>query len=75
MVPLLVFGTMNSTYAIYDIYDDLIRRKEQQSDASKFAQLTHTSARCWGILWCIWSIMVFLLAVYFAIILGNIERF
>jgi len=73
MVPLLFFGTMNSTYAIFDIYDDLIRRKEAQSDASKFAELTKTSARLWGWLWGVWSVIVFLLAVYFAIILGGMD--
>lgn len=70
---LIFFGTMNSIYAICDIWDDLIARKEQTSDASKFAELTKTSARCWGWLWCAWSIAVFLLAVYFAVLLGGMS--
>lgn len=54
---LLFTGVMNGFFAIYDIYDDLIARTHHESDATLFANLTHTSSKCWG---CIWFVLSFI---------------
>lgn len=57
----LFVGTMSALYALYDIMDDLIFRKVNESDASQFARLCPImGARLWG---CLWLIIAF---VFFA---------
>lgn len=36
-----------------------------ESDASKFAKITHTSSRCWGVIWGAFSLVTMAAAVYF----------
>ncbi|KAJ2079063.1 hypothetical protein H4R24_004043 [Coemansia sp. RSA 988] len=62
----LFIGTMSSLYCLWDIVDDTLRRKVNDSDATKFAQRTHCSSRCCGLLWLLVS-LVFLAG---AILLG-----
>lgn len=61
---------MACIYSIWDIYDDCIRRKEKDSDASKLAKLSHGSVCCClyssrgiGILWEIISIALMVAGV------------
>ncbi|GAA5891253.1 hypothetical protein JCM8208_002561 [Rhodotorula glutinis] len=53
---MLFLGTMNSLYSLYDICDDLIFRKVNESDASVFAKRYGGSSACWGVLWFIVSL-------------------
>jgi hypothetical protein len=48
-------GTMSALYAIYDIYDDTIRRSVPESDASLMAKKTGIPAIVWGLIWCAFS--------------------
>lgn len=43
-------------YSSWDIYDDLIRRKVNESDASRFAKDYGGSSHCWGVIWSIISL-------------------
>ncbi|GJN92454.1 hypothetical protein Rhopal_005484-T1 [Rhodotorula paludigena] len=52
----LFLGVMSSLYSAYDICDDLIFRKVNESDASVFAKRYGGSAQCWGVLWLIVSL-------------------
>ena len=70
-VFVLFIGTMNGWFSIYDCYDDLIRRRENSSDAAKFAEKTHTSARCWGILWALISMFFMGIGIYIALVAGS----
>ncbi|KAJ1897960.1 hypothetical protein LPJ66_003048 [Kickxella alabastrina] len=62
----LFMGVMSSLYSLWDIVDDTVRRKSNESDATKFAQRTHCSSRCCGMLWLLVS-LIFLVG---AILLG-----
>ncbi|KAJ2002722.1 hypothetical protein GGI04_001331 [Coemansia thaxteri] len=62
----LFMGVMSSLYSLWDIIDDTLCRKVNESDATKFAQKTHCSSRCCGFIWLLVS-LVFLVA---AILLG-----
>ncbi|GAA5894601.1 hypothetical protein JCM6882_004859 [Rhodosporidiobolus microsporus] len=53
---LLFLGVMNSLYSLYDICDDLIFRKVNESDASVFAKRYGGSSICWGVVWLIISL-------------------
>lgn len=47
---------MSCLYSIWDIADDLIFRKVNESDASVFAKRYGGAAQCWGVLWAIVSL-------------------
>jgi len=47
----LFVGTMNALYSLFDILDDLVFRKVNESDASVFAKQFGGSSQCWGVLW------------------------
>ncbi|KAI1061684.1 hypothetical protein NW752_007164 [Fusarium irregulare] len=53
----LFIGVMSSLYSIWDICDDLILRKVNESDASVFAKRYGGSSQCWGVIWSIISIL------------------
>ncbi|BGP42224.1 hypothetical protein JCM10449v2_006229 [Rhodotorula kratochvilovae] len=53
---MLFLGVMNSLYSLYDICDDLIFRKVNESDASVFAKRYGGSSACWGVIWFIVSL-------------------
>lgn len=61
--PLLRFtriqGVHNCLYCIWDICDDLIFRKVNESDASAFAKLFGGSPQCHGFIWLLISIGFF----------------
>mmetsp|Transcript_37995 Transcript_37995/g.62402 ORF Transcript_37995/g.62402 Transcript_37995/m.62402 type:complete len:244 (+) Transcript_37995:41-772(+) len=69
---MLFFGTMNSLFAILDIYDDLISRTVYSSDASRFAELTKTNSKCWGIIWGIMAVIWFGLTLYLSVVISGI---
>jgi len=52
----LFLGVMSALYSAWDICDDLILRKVNESDASVFAQRYGGSSQCWGVFWCIISL-------------------
>jgi len=55
----LFVGVMSCLYSIYDIYDDLIRRKVNESDASQFAKKCPCCpSRGWGVIWALISIAI-----------------
>ena len=74
MCFLLFFGTMNCLFAVCDIFEDLIFRKVAESDASRFAKLTHTSSRCWGVIWAALALIFFGFCVYFSIVLAGLDH-
>ncbi|CAK7562564.1 MAG: hypothetical protein SEPTF4163_000412 [Sporothrix epigloea] len=53
----LFIGVMSSLYSVWDICDDLILRKVNESDASVFAQRYGGSSQCWGVMWSIVSLL------------------
>ncbi|CAK7227181.1 hypothetical protein SCUCBS95973_006456 [Sporothrix curviconia] len=53
----LFIGVMSSLYSVWDICDDLILRKVNESDASVFAQRYGGSSQCWGVVWSIVSLL------------------
>lgn len=54
---------MSCLYCVWDILDDLVLRKVNTSDASRFAELSNTSGQCWGIIWLIISVIFLVCAV------------
>ncbi|KAI6354861.1 hypothetical protein MCOR25_008445 [Pyricularia grisea] len=52
----LFIGVMSSLYSVWDICDDLILRKVNESDASQFAKRYGGSSQCWGVIWSIISL-------------------
>ena len=67
----LFVGVMSGLFAIYDVYDDLISRRVNESDASMLAAHTHTSSRCWGIIWGILSLAFFGTGIYLCLVLES----
>ncbi|KAL9265949.1 hypothetical protein AKJ16_DCAP26413 [Drosera capensis] len=49
----LCIGVMNSLFSVYDIYDDLISRRVNSSDAEKFAEICPCPCNgvAWGVIW------------------------
>lgn len=68
-LPYLInfIGTMSALYAIYDVYDDTIRRHVPQSDAALMAERSFIPALGWGILWCVFSVGMLVGALYLGI--------
>ncbi|KAL6048073.1 Peptidase m50B-like domain-containing [Balamuthia mandrillaris] len=56
-------GVMSCMFSTFDIYDDTIRRRVNESDASQCAQMTPCTPRCWGVIWFFISLIFFLGAV------------
>ncbi|GJX33996.1 hypothetical protein Tco_0245553 [Tanacetum coccineum] len=50
---ILFIGVMNSLFSVYDIYDDLISRRVNSSDAEKFAEICPCPCNGvgWGVIW------------------------
>lgn len=49
---ILYIGCCNMVFGTYDIYDDTVRRKDERSDAYKYAELAPCMfARCVGCVW------------------------
>lgn len=60
-------GTMSSMYAIFDIYDDTIRRNVPSSDASRMAEMTGLPSLLWGIIWFVFSVGMLTGALYLGV--------
>lgn len=55
---ILFLGVMSSLYSLWDIVDDLIMRKVNESDASQYARLCcggALSPKFWGVIWLLIS--------------------
>ncbi|CAG8588900.1 2123_t:CDS:2 [Paraglomus occultum] len=60
----LFVGVMSCFYSVWDIMDDLVMRKVNESDASKFAQMCGCCpSQVWGFIWLIISILFLLASV------------
>mmetsp|Transcript_12942 Transcript_12942/g.20949 ORF Transcript_12942/g.20949 Transcript_12942/m.20949 type:complete len:175 (+) Transcript_12942:107-631(+) len=68
---LLFVGVMNGWFSMYDIHDDLISRRVNGSDAVELAKITHTSSRCWGVIWAIISAIFMGLGIYLALVIAD----
>lgn len=68
---ILFIGTMNSLFSIYDIYDDLISRRVNSSDAEKFAELCPCPCNGvgWGVLWGMISLAFLGGAIYLGLVI------
>lgn len=67
----LFMGVMSALYSLYDVIEDLIMRKVNSSDATKFSKLCCKgliSPRIWGLIWFLIS-LIFLVG---SILLGLI---
>ncbi|XP_057251100.1 uncharacterized protein LOC104893577 isoform X2 [Beta vulgaris subsp. vulgaris] len=68
---IMFIGIMNSLFSIYDIYGDLISRREHTSDAEKFAE--ECPCLCngvgWGIVWGIISILFLCISMYLGLVI------
>eukprot|EP00897_Mesotaenium_endlicherianum_P006180 jgi/Mesen1/5590/ME000281S04649 len=67
----LFMGVMNGLFSVYDIYDDLISRRVNTSDAEVFAQscMCPCNGTAWGVLWGIISLAFLLGSVYISLII------
>ncbi|KAL1922052.1 uncharacterized protein VTP21DRAFT_10694 [Calcarisporiella thermophila] len=54
----LFMGVMSCLYSLYDIIDDLVRRKVNESDATRFAKLSGgcIPSQVWGFIWFLISL-------------------
>lgn len=59
----LFIGVMSSLYSVWDICDDLILRKVNESDASQFAKRYGGSSRCWGAIWSVISLCFMIVGI------------
>jgi len=61
---ILFVGVMSCMYSIWDIIDDTIDRKVNESDASKFAEVCGCcGSQVWGVFWLIVSFLFFILGI------------
>ncbi|KAG9026314.1 hypothetical protein FRB95_009011 [Tulasnella sp. JGI-2019a] len=61
---ILFVGVMSCMYSIWDIIDDTIDRKINESDASKFAEVCGCcGSQVWGVFWLIISFLFFILGI------------
>ncbi|ORX59133.1 hypothetical protein BCR36DRAFT_408660 [Piromyces finnis] len=74
----LFIGIMSGLYSLWDIIEDLIKRRIESSDASRFANLPGMkwlSPELWGIIWLLFSIFTVFMSVIMALfIFNNNER-
>jgi hypothetical protein len=67
---ILFMGVMNCLFSVYDIYDDLISRRVNSSDAEKFADICPCPCNGvgWGVIWGFISFIFLLAAVYLGLV-------
>jgi len=58
---------MSSLYSVWDICDDLILRKVNESDASVFAKRYGGSSQCWGVIWSLISLFLMVMGILAAL--------
>ncbi|XP_059283149.1 uncharacterized protein LOC132036786 isoform X2 [Lycium ferocissimum] len=68
---ILFIGVMNSLFSVYDIYDDLISRRVNSSDAEKFAELCPCPCTGvgWGVIWGMISFIFLCGAMYLGLVI------
>jgi len=60
----LFIGVMSCLYCVWDVIDDTIARKVNNSDASEFARICGIfPSRVWGVIWLIQAIIYFALGI------------
>jgi hypothetical protein len=60
----LFIGVMSCLYCVWDVIDDTIARKVNNSDASEFARICGIfPSRVWGFIWLIQAIIYFALGI------------
>ncbi|XP_021810857.1 uncharacterized protein LOC110754135 [Prunus avium] len=66
---ILFTGVMNSLFSVYDIYDDLISRRVNSSDAERFAEECPCCTGCgWGVIWAFISFFFLCGSMYLALV-------
>jgi len=69
---ILFMGCTNMMYGTYDIYDDTVRRKDERSDAYKFAELAPCMfSRCVGAVWFLLAFAVCVASVVGVVIIAE----
>ncbi|XP_059291323.1 uncharacterized protein LOC132633267 isoform X2 [Lycium barbarum] len=68
---ILFIGVMNSLFSVYDIYDDLISRRVNHSDAEKFAEVCPCPCTGvgWGVIWGLISFLFLCGATYLGLVI------
>lgn len=68
---ILFIGVMNSLFSVYDIYDDLISRRVNSSDAEKFAEICPCPCNgvAWGVIWGMISFICLSASVYIGLVI------
>ncbi|KAB2015985.1 hypothetical protein ERO13_A08G053100v2 [Gossypium hirsutum] len=68
---ILFIGVMNSLFSVYDIYDDLISRRVNSSDAEKFAEICPCPCNGvgWGFIWGMISFIFLGASVYLGLLI------
>ncbi|KNA25864.1 hypothetical protein SOVF_001710 [Spinacia oleracea] len=68
---ILFIGVMNSLFSVYDIYDDLISRRVNSSDAEKFAEVCPCpcNGMAWGFIWGMISFVFLCGAMYLGLVI------
>ncbi|GMJ01250.1 hypothetical protein like AT1G67060 [Hibiscus trionum] len=68
---ILFIGVMNSLFSVYDIYDDLISRRVNSSDAEKFAEICPCPCNGvgWGFIWGMISFIFLGASVYVGLVI------
>lgn len=68
---ILFIGVMNSLFSVYDIYDDLISRRVNSSDAEKFAEVCPCPCTGvgWGVIWGLISFLFLCGATYLSLVI------
>ncbi|KAJ6831186.1 uncharacterized protein M6B38_350740 [Iris pallida] len=68
---ILFIGVMNSLFSVYDIYDDLISRRVNSSDAEKFAEVCPCPCNGvgWGMIWGLISFILLCGAMYLGLVI------
>ncbi|GAA0171596.1 hypothetical protein LIER_41189 [Lithospermum erythrorhizon] len=68
---IMFIGVINSLFSVYDIYDDLISRRVNSSDAEKFAEVCPCPCNGvgWGLIWGLISLLFLCVAMYFSLVI------
>uniref|UniRef100_A0A2N9IX66 Uncharacterized protein n=1 Tax=Fagus sylvatica TaxID=28930 RepID=A0A2N9IX66_FAGSY len=68
---ILFIGVMNSLFSVYDIYDDLISRRVNSSDAEKFAEVCPCPCNgvAWGVIWGMISFIFLCGSMYLGLVI------
>ncbi|KAJ1545926.1 hypothetical protein HK405_007542 [Cladochytrium tenue] len=64
----LFLGVMSSFYAVWDIIEDLVVRKVNESDASAFSRICCGPPQMWGFFWFLISVIFIAAAIIAAIV-------